>query len=405
MNNLLSFLASRQMIIGTINMLFNSSMRMLSRVNWEAIAKVGFFNLASIALIVMLFMIYDRLFNYFQERRIKRHKLTIRNKGNVPSIFLLRSIDLPKELTVRFRVGESSMILVSQKPEATEEEKQPEEAAQNVPAETQLPETDGSASELIPNLNKPFDPVKAISETTEKGMKEVGKIGKKVGLLAGILGTISSLIPWRSPKLNQAQSALKGIQQDANNVIGTVNQKTGNINTLSNQFTSLVPDDVKKKAADVKKEAAAGLQQGMMMPAAGGNADSQAADYQRTFGLKNFSYDEEVWSSNIGKTDANNGSLIYAQSKILKPGESMQVNVELMNLSESNVPITFMYKIEVLQIPQTKLPLAAPRQFISGVVAFPKVSRLTRVLPVGIVVFMLIFAIQMLAGLSYLLFL
>ncbi len=399
MNDILKNVLSSPFLITIIRMLGDRYWGLIHSIDWGRIARIGFFNMFSIVMIVSLFLANERIFNFFMRRRVKKHRMTLRNRGNVPSIFLFRTVDLPKQLAVRYRIGQSLMIMVTQKPKEVPQAKQaPEEKA----AAEAVPVSSGNADDpggLIPDLNKPLEKKQTVGETAEKAVKAVGQTGKKFGLLAGILGSISNLLPGRSKALNEAQSALKGVQQDANNLVGTVNQKTGNINTLVNQVGSLAPDSLKQQASGLKDEAVAGLKQGTLS-----FSDSGDEEYRQSFGLHDFSYDEEEWSKNIGKTDESNGSLVYAQSKVLNPGESMTVDIEIMNLSESNVPITYMYRIEVLQMPQTRLPLAAPRQYINGIVVFPRISRLSRVLPVGIVIILVIIAIQLIAGLSYLLF-
>ena len=402
MSDVLEFFTSRFFFVSIFANLADAFTAILASIHWIEIIKISFFNLFTIVLITLIFLANNVILNYFQQRRIKKHKMTIRNRGNVPSIFLFRTIDLPKQLTVRYRIGESSMIMVTHKPKPEAEEEKP--AAETVKAEAgtgqpgERKNTDDLSSQ-IPDLNKPLDPKKAAADTVEKTVKTVGQAGKKFGLIAGILGSIANLLPWRSKALNEAQGALKGVQQDANNVVGLINQKTGNINTLANQVGSLAPDSVKQKASGLKDEAVGTIQQGSLFP-----DNDEAENQQRSLGLYDFSYEEENWLKNIGRTDADNGSLVYAQSRILNPGDSMQISIELMNLTESNIPMTYMYKIEVLQMPQTKLPLAAPRQYISGVAAFPKTNRFTRILPVGIMIMLVIIALHLIAGVSYLLF-
>ncbi len=406
MTELIRGLLSNQLLLTITDRFFTEYMRLLKGINWGTIIKVSLFNLAAVVLGILLFLANDRSYTYFNNRRTRKHRLTIRNRGNVPSVFLLRTIELPKQLTVRFRTDKSSMIMVTQRPKEQPKPETEETVQQEVRDEPSAWKKDtGSSQSLIPDLNKPLEPGKEIGKAAEKTVKTVGKTGKKFGLFAGILGTISSLLPTRVKGLNEAQDALKGVQQTSNEVVGSINQKTGSIGTLKNQVGSLVPDSLKDKASGIAQDAAAGLQQEIVPSVTDEDGSGfVGSDYQQSLGMKDFIYDEDVWRKNIGKTDENDGSLVYAQSKVLNPGESMQVSVEIMNLSESNAPISFMYKIEVLQIPQTKLPLAAPRQYISGVVSYQKISRTTRILPIGIAIGMIIIAFQILAGISYLLF-
>ncbi len=409
MNEILNLLSqnifSSRVIMTMIEQMMTEFLQFLESINWVTISKVLAFTLFSILMVVLLFLANEQIFNYFQNRRTKKHKLTVRNRGNVPSIFLFRTLELPKQLSVRFRSGGYAMIIVTHKPpEAAKKVQEKAAAPEQKSAESTVTEGNGSdnAGNLIPDLNKPMDPSKKALETVGNSAKAVGRVGKKFGLLAGILGSISSLLPKRVKGLNEAQAAFKGVQQDANSIVGNINQKAGGINTLSNQVGNLLPDSAKEKAAAVKNDVISELQDGTVPFLKEGTGTVEPE--HRTFDLKDFSCDEDIWMKQIGKTDLNDGSLVYAQSKILNPGESMQIDVELMNFSESNVPVSFMYKIEVLQIPQTRIPLAAPRQYISGVVSYERISRLTRILPLGIVTMMMIIALQLIAGLSHLLF-
>jgi hypothetical protein len=119
---------------------------------------------------------------------------------------------------------------------------------------------------------------------------------------------------------------------------------------------------------------------------------------------KNFVYDEEVWNKNIGKVDELGGSLNFFQSKILNPGESMKIDVEIMNLSESAAAVSHLYKIEVLQIPQTRVPLTAPNHYVNGIVIYEKVAQIERILPQMIVVGLVILSLQIVAAISNLVF-
>ena len=75
-----------------------------------------------------------------------------------------------------------------------------------------------------------------------------------------------------------------------------------------------------------------------------------------------------------------------------------------MNLSASSAPVSLLYKIEVLQIPQTNLQLAAPREYISGIVIYPKFSVFSKLLPVVIIIGLIVASIWLLAGFSQLIF-
>ena len=82
----------------------------------------------------------------------------------------------------------------------------------------------------------------------------------------------------------------------------------------------------------------------------------------------------------------------------------MKIDVEIMNLSDSTASVSHLYKIEVVQIPQTRLPLTAPNRYVNGIVIFEKVSQIERLMPQMFILGMVIISIQIIAGISYLLF-
>ena len=84
---------------------------------------------------------------------------------------------------------------------------------------------------------------------------------------------------------------------------------------------------------------------------------------------------------NIGKEDDNGGALNFAQSRVLEPGDSLKIDIEIMNLSESTAPISQLYKIEVIQVPQTRLHLSSVSRYLNGIVIFEKVSQFSRIFP------------------------
>lgn len=382
--------------------MFDAFNSMWDGLDFILLVKIACFIGVSTLLTVVLLLVNDWIFDrYVAAKRTKRHHLTLTNRGNVPSIFLLRTVELPKQIAVRFRVGDSPMIWVSRRTESdpeTDEKEQLKKADGKKSKKSDskaASDKKGSAdTALVPNLDKPF----AVVDTAKK---EVGKVAKSAGMIAGIISSVTSLLPWKSKALSDASDALKGFQQDSNNVIKSVNTKMGTLDTLSGQINNLAP-----KGA----EGAAGIFQsadpmaGAVSAAgtSGGVVNNQQDN--STLRLKDFIYDEEVWQKNIDKVDENGGSLNYVQSKILEPGESMRIDVDIMNLSESVAPLSLLYKIELLQLPQTNLQLAAPKEYISGIVIFPKASEASRILPGAVMVLLLVLVIQLLAGLSHLLF-
>ena len=82
----------------------------------------------------------------------------------------------------------------------------------------------------------------------------------------------------------------------------------------------------------------------------------------------------------------------------------MKIDVEIMHLSESAAAVSHLYKIEVLQIPQTRLPLTAPNHYVNGIVIYEKVAQIERILPQMIVVGLVILSLQIVAAISNLVF-
>lgn len=373
---------------------------MISNINWLEIMKIALFISLACGLTIGLLIANDKVFHHYNEKRIKKHHLTIRNNGNVPSIFLLRTVDLPKHLAVRFRVDDLPMIWVSRKEAA---KPQPENAVTDV--QEQRPGRSAvSETALVPDLQDPFS---AVTDTAGKTVKSTRKavtdVGRKAGLFAGIISSVTNLFGVKAPGLQEAQSTLKNVQQQSNQTIQSINSKLGTADTLANQVGSVLPKDGLSNAA---KGAVSGLQQGGSVSGMSG-AEFMARDaigLTQSSGARDLTFDEDIWRRNIGKVDEEGGELNYAMSKTLQPGESMQIDVDLMNLSASSSPVSLMYKIEVLQIPQTQLPLAAPREYITGIVIYPRISLWSRIVPSALMIALVVVSLQLLAGYSHLVF-
>lgn len=390
--------------------IFKRMNMILSDINWIQIIKIAMFIALAVGLTIVLLVANDKVFEYYNSKRIKKHHLTIRNNGNVPSIFLLRTVDLPKQLVIRFRVGDLPMIWMSRKeaPKAQPEE-EITEAPEEAPAGRRSTETT-----LVPDLKDPFsNAVDAAGKAVTGARKTASNVGKTTGLFAGIINSVTSLFGVKSEGLQNAQGALKDVQQVSNQAIQSVNTKLGTADTLSNQVGSLIPKNVIPDAAkgivsDVKKagSAVSALQQSEAFPGSVGPElkENGTMNLSQPVGARDFVYDEEVWRSNLGKVDEEGGDLNYAMSKTLQPGESMRVDVDIMNTSRSSAPVSLMYKIEIQQIPQTKLQLAAPKEYISGIVIYPKISVMSRIIPYTVVVGLIVISIQLLAGYSHYIF-
>ena len=379
--------------------------RRLQDIDWETMGKVCSVMIISMLLVSLLVLINDRMYEASMNRRMKVHHLTILNDGNSASVYLLHTVDLPKTLAIRFRIDGNPMIWVSFDRGRNQEPEQQEAvqtAAVSSPEKKDSKQKSGSA--LVPNLNDPLKPVQTVTKTASE-------VGKKAGFFASILSTISVLLPFMPSGLKDAQSALKGVQQDSNSLVGQINTKTNAVNTLGDQLGKLPGADqvggmVQSSGIDpaqmAKSAAAADPQQASL--AGGAVKDAENPDDGNLMLGKNFVYDEEIWRMNIGKEDDNGGALNYAQSRVLEPGESLKIDIEIMNLSESTAPISQLYKIEVIQVPQTRLHLSSVSRFLNGIVIFEKVSQFSRIFPSVLGFLMILAAVQIIAGFTYIVF-
>ena len=315
------------------------------------------------------------------------------------------NVDLPKTLAVRFRIDGNPMIWVSFD-EGRKQETAQQEAAQTAAAPAAEKKESGqkSGSGLVPNLNDPLKPVQEVTKTASE-------VGKKAGFLASILSTISVLLPSMPSELKDAQGALKGVQQDSNSLVGQINTKTNAVNTLGDQLGKLPGADkvgsmVQSSGID-PAQMTAGAVAGDPQQASPDGGDGKDLAYSVNGNLalgRNFVYDEEIWRKNIGKEDENGGALNYAQSRVLEPGESMKIDIEIMNLSESTASVSQMYKIEVIQVPQTRLHLSSVSRVLNGIVIFEKVSEISRIFPSVIAFLLIIAAVQIIAAFTYIIF-
>ena len=165
---------------------------------------------------------------------------------------------------------------------------------------------------------------------------------------------------------------------------------------LMNQAGSFIPD---KAAEQVKQGASDAIQ------AAGSKTSDESEPALTDFSMaKNFTYDEAVWRKNMTRRDKFGGSMIYAQSELINPGETLDVEVEILNMDESGAPVTLGYGIEITQIPRSKTTFTAPRQTVDGVVTFPKLPLWKMILPTALTVLMVAGSIQIIAALCLALF-
>lgn len=372
-----------------------------AKVDWLMLIKIA--SLISLVLIQMgvLLLANDAIFEHYTKRRIKTHHLTVRNNGNLPSYYLFRTVDLPKQLAIRFRVGGNPMIWVSERDDSETDDDTEKKVETVKDLEAAAERKESSEEALIPNLKNPGQAVGSAREAVDSATKTINKAGRKVGLLAGIISSVSNLLPKKVGILNDSQAVLKGVQQEATGVVGTVNSKMGSAETLKNQVGSLVPQNLQKEAAEsevLNKMTVGGN------GSAAADTETKAAKGTGVLNSNRFFYDEEIWHQNIGKKNKEGGALNLVQSKILEPGESMKLDLEILSMSENPGAASYFYKIEAIQMPQSSLPYNPHRQLINGVVTYQKFSQMDQILPLLLIFSLIIVGVLLLAGYSHLIF-
>lgn len=366
--------------------------------------KIAILIMMSVLFASGLFLLNELLFTRGIRKRLRKHRLSITNNGNSPSIFLLRTIDLPKDVAIRFRMNGSPMVWVTYV--SPDEKEKDEKDAEDLPQNASAWDSADSENPLVPNLKDPLAEKQKPAKTNVR--KSIKEVGKKAGFFASILSNISALLPKSNKTLQEAQGSLKNVQQQSNEVTAAINTKISAAESLKKQAGQL-------PGADKLTAAAQNTDISQMQSELFAKEDEEDTVYRGGAGLKldfdpdkmcsrNFVHDDDVWRKNIGKKDENGGSLIYAQSIVLQPGDQMKVDLEIINLAEIPDAVSHYYKIEVLQIPYSKLHLTAPSRIVSGIVVFNKVSMLYRLLPQIIIISAALIALQLISALSMLLF-
>ena len=404
-----------------VNHLIISFNEFMTTVNWEQLLRLTFLMVMAMSVTVLLDVLSEKIIDRFQQRRIRRHHMTITNNGNFSSLFLLRSIDNPKTMGMRFYSGDDPMIWVTYAPQLNKQQEQ-ETASETKPqiVDEGKAKMSDNPPDLVPDLSDPLGEKKkqdavTLNTAAKTVTTEINKVGRHAGFFASIFSSIATLLPVKNPMVQDAQKALKGIQEDATQMAAQLNTRVNAVNTLGDQIgkipqmgqTTQLTQGMMNDAMNEIKNAPLNLSN---IP----NADVPAEknEFGTAVAKKNygnylsadFSYDEETWLRNIGKVDENDGALIFAQTGIIKPGESLKIDVELMNLSENKQKVSHMYKIEVRQIMMSDLNISAPERYINGIVIFERISIMERVGPGLIVAGLAILAIHLIILLSVILF-
>ena len=80
------------------------------------------------------------------------------------------------------------------------------------------------------------------------------------------------------------------------------------------------------------------------------------------------------------------------------------MDIEIANFSENTSAVSHLYKIEILQFPQSNLHLTAPSHYVNGIVIFKKVTRFDRIFPFVLVTGLEILSVQLISLLSKIVF-
>ena len=368
---------------------------LIRTVNWGVVIRAFFILIVGVIIAVWLLAWCDNYMSRLSKKRIKRHKLSIVNVGNLPSVYLLRSVSLPDNIAIRFRSNGQPMIWITRLDQddiAAREKAEKKEAAEDALPEpaAEAAANQSSSSKLIPDLNNPMKNLKAAEQNVKTKARKASRIST-------FLSNVTSLFNVKNSVINKAASTLKDAAQTTTQTLTGMDSNLAKASSLMNQAGSFIPD---KAAEQVKQGAADALQ------SVGAEAPSEADEPALTeFSMaKNFTYDEAVWRKNMTRRDKFGGSMIYAQSELINPGETLDVEVEILNMDESGAPVTLGYGIEITQIPRSKTTFTAPRQTVDGVVTFPKLPLWKMILPTALTVLMVAGSIQIIAALCLALF-
>ncbi len=367
---------------------------LIRTVNWGVVIRAFFILIVGVILAVWLLSWCDNYMSRLARNRIKRHKLSIVNVGNLPSVYLLRSVSLPDNIAIRFRSNGQPMIWITRLDQddiAAREKAEKKEAAEDALPEpaAEAAANQSSSSKLIPDLNNPMKNLKAAEQNVKTKARKASRIST-------FLSNVTSLFNVKNSVINKAASTLKDAAQTTTQTLTGMDSNLAKASNLMNQAGGFIPD---KAAEQVKQGAADALQKGSDAPS---EADEPALT---EFSMaKNFTYDEAVWRKNMTRRDKFGGSMIYAQSELINPGETLDVEVEILNMDESGAPVTLGYGIEITQIPRSKTTFTAPRQTVDGVVTFPKLPLWKMILPTALTVLMVAGSIQIIAALCLALF-
>ncbi len=365
---------------------------LIRAVNWSVVIRAFFILIVGVVIAVWLLRWCDNYMSRLATYRIKRHKLSIVNAGNLPSVYLLRSVSLPDNIALRFRSNGQPMIWITRLDkddiEAREKAEKEEAGEDTLPEQTaEAAENQSPSANLIPDLNNPLKNLKA----AEMNLKSKAR---KVSRISTFLTNVASLFNIKNSAINKAASTLKDAAQTTTQTLTGMDSNLAKASNLMNQAGGFIPEKPEDRG---EQDAAA--ENGSEAP-----SDENELTITDFSMAKHFTYDEAVWRKNMTRRDKFGGSMIYAQSELIKPGETLDVEVEILNMDESGAPLTLGYGIEITQIPRSKTTFTAPRQTVDGVVTFPKLPLWKMILPTALTVLMVAGSIQIIALLCLALF-
>ncbi len=365
---------------------------LIRTVNWSVVIRAFFILIVGVVIAVWLLRWCDNYMSRLATYRIKRHKLSIVNAGNLPSVYLLRSISLPDNIALRFRSNGQPMIWITRLDkddiEAREKAEKEEAGEDTLPEQTaEAAENQSPSANLIPDLNNPMKNLKA----AEMNLKSKAR---KVSRISTFLSNVTSLFNIKNSVINKAASTLKDAAQTTTQTLTGMDSNLAKASNLMNQAGGFIPEKPEDRG---EQDAAA--ENGSEAP-----SDENELTITDFSMAKHFTYDEAVWRKNMTRRDKLGGSMIYAQSELINPGETLDVEVEILNMDESGAPLTLGYGIEITQIPRSKTTFTAPRQTVDGVVTFPKLPLWKMILPTALTVLMVAGSIQIIAVLCLALF-
>ncbi len=367
---------------------------LIRTVNWSLVLRVFFIFVVGIGLSVGLLIWCDKYMKHVSSSRIKRHELRIVNAGNLPSVYLLRSCALPDSIEIRFRSNGQPMIWITRPDEDDSEDRKHEEteqAAENeiVEEAPQPTEERAVSSKLIPDLNHPMKSLKAVENEVKAGARKASRVST-------FLSNVMSLFNVNNTVLNKAASTLKDTAQTTTQQLTGMDANWAKGANLVNQAGDFVSSSAAKATNQGTEDAVLGTfnETGAAQEPEEPLNKLSLSDLSM---VRNFTYDEETWRKNMTRRDKFGGSLIYAQSELIKPGEALDVEVEILNKDESGAPLTLGYTIEITQVPRSKAAFTAPRQTVDGVVTFPKRPLWKMILPTALTVMIVAVSVQLIS--------